>query len=546
MSHENDLSPIQPPKKVFDMGLIDIAWCPGCGNFGILQTLKNALQELGRQPKDVCLVSGIGQAAKTPQYLKANFFNGLHGRAIPPATGIKAANPHLDVVVTSGDGCTYGEGGNHFIHAIRRNPNITLIVHDNMIYGLTKGQASPTSPLGMVTNVQTTGVTDEPFNPIATAIALDASFVARASIHDMNHTKEIVKQAIEHKGLSIVNIFQPCVTFNKINTYQWLQEATYKLPEDHDVHDRVLAFSKAIETEKYPLGIYYKCPHDRPVFEDMMGVYDHDDRPLFQRELNVEALQQLFKKPPAIHQATVKVKEVRQETPDVKSFILERPDGFTYKAGQYIMIGFPDKRRINEKINVPMTLASSPHEDTLMVTVKRNTDYTSALLDEVNVGSELLITGPLGTKLCVDQLPTKDVVFLSGGSGITPFRSILRYAIAKKLPHKFTLINGNRKFEDIIYREELDQMSREYDHIFTMNSLDQPRDDWQGECGCITKEMLEKYVDFNKDVTFLLCGPPKMVECMIGHLESLGVHASRIIKEDWEIAPASSDSGCGN
>ena len=182
-----------------------------------------------------------------------------------------------------------------------------------------------------------------------------------------------------------------------------------------------------------------------------------------------------------------------------------------------------------------MTLASSPHEDHLMVTIKRNTEFTSALLDTVQEGHELFITGPLGSKLCVDNLPTKNVVFLSGGSGITPFRSILRYAIAKKLPHKFTLLNGNKKFEDIIYREELDHMSQEYDHVFTMNTLDMPGDDWQGECGCITEEMMEKYVDFERDNTFMLCGPPKMVECLTDCLKSAGVHESRIVKEDWEI-----------
>jgi 2-oxoglutarate ferredoxin oxidoreductase subunit beta len=153
---------------VFDMGDIDIAWCPGCGNFPILKTLKEALTELGIDPTQLVMVSGIGQAAKMPHYLKANFFNGLHGRALPPATAIKAANPKLTVIAESGDGDMYGEGGNHFIHCIRRNPNITNIVHDNMVYGLTKGQASPTSRRGFKTPVQVAGVILEPFNPLAT------------------------------------------------------------------------------------------------------------------------------------------------------------------------------------------------------------------------------------------------------------------------------------------------------------------------------------------------------------------------------------------
>ena len=138
----------------FDMGKIDIAWCPGCGNFGILSLLKDTLADMDVSPADLVLVSGIGQAAKTPQYLRANYFNGLHGRALPPATAIKAANPNLTVIAESGDGDMYGEGGNHFIHTIRRNPNITNVVHNNMVYGLTKGQASPTSQIGFKTPVQ--------------------------------------------------------------------------------------------------------------------------------------------------------------------------------------------------------------------------------------------------------------------------------------------------------------------------------------------------------------------------------------------------------
>jgi 2-oxoglutarate ferredoxin oxidoreductase subunit beta len=163
--------------QIYDMGKIDIAWCPGCGNFGILNTMKKALAELEINPTELVLVSGIGQAAKIPHYFKTNFFNGLHGRALPPATAIKVSNPNLTVIAQSGDGDMYGEGGNHFIHCVRRNPNITNIVHNNMVYGLTKGQASPTSELGFKTPLQVAGVFLEPFNPLAVAIALDASFV---------------------------------------------------------------------------------------------------------------------------------------------------------------------------------------------------------------------------------------------------------------------------------------------------------------------------------------------------------------------------------
>jgi len=277
----------------FDMGKIDIAWCPGCGNYGILTVLKQTLSELNIRPQDLVLVSGIGQAAKTPHYLKANFFNGLHGRALPPATMIKAVNPELQVIITSGDGDMYGEGGNHFIHAIRRNPDLTVIVHNNMVYGLTKGQASPTSQPGFVTPIQVDGVFEEPFNPLAVAMALNGSFVARTSIHDQELTREVFAQAIQHKGFALVDTFTPCVSFNKINNRKWLQENTYILNSDYDPKDRNAAFSKALETDPWPLGILYQAP-PRPTFEENISIYkDHKD-PLTNRQVKMENLQALI------------------------------------------------------------------------------------------------------------------------------------------------------------------------------------------------------------------------------------------------------------
>ena len=278
--------------KVFDMNDIDIAWCPGCGNFPILKTLKRALAELQIKPANLVLVSGIGQAAKIPHYIRANVFNGLHGRALPAATAIKAANPALTVIAESGDGDMYGEGGNHFIHAIRRNPNITNIVHNNMVYGLTKGQASPTSQKGFVTPVQVGGVFLEPFNPLAVAIALDASFVARAFAGDIERTTDILKKAIEHNGYALVDIFQPCVTFNRINTIQWFKEHTYNL-ENHDPSDRQKAFEKATETDKLPLGIFYQSPQ-KPSFEENVGIYKEKQTPLYQRDLDKKELKKLI------------------------------------------------------------------------------------------------------------------------------------------------------------------------------------------------------------------------------------------------------------
>ena len=279
--------------QIFDMGDIDIAWCPGCGNFPILKIVKEALADLEVEPSNLVLVSGIGQAAKIPHYFKTNVFNGLHGRALPAATAIKAANPALTVIAQSGDGDMYGEGGNHFIHTIRRNPNITNIVHNNMVYGLTKGQASPTSQIGFKTPVQVAGVILEPFNPLAVAIALDASFVARAYIGNADQTKEIFKKAINHKGYALVDVFQPCVTFNKLNTYQWFKDNTYYLEDSFDYHDRNLAFNKATETDKLPLGVFYINPERTP-FEENIGIYEQDNTPLFERDVDYIKLESLI------------------------------------------------------------------------------------------------------------------------------------------------------------------------------------------------------------------------------------------------------------
>ena len=277
----------------YDMGHIDVAWCPGCGNFGILSTLKNVLVELDIAPEKLVMVSGIGQAAKIPHYLKCNAFNGLHGRALPAAVAIKASNPELVVIAESGDGDMYGEGGNHFTSTIRRNPDITNIVHNNMVYGLTKGQASPTSQRGFVTPVQVNGVILEPFNPIAIAVALDVSFVARTFIGDEDMTKEIIKKAILHKGYALVDIFQPCVSFNKINTYKWFKDNTYRLEDSYDTGDRIRAFEKAVETAKFPLGIIYANP-EKATFEESLNVYGEDSTPIVKRERDLEKLQKLI------------------------------------------------------------------------------------------------------------------------------------------------------------------------------------------------------------------------------------------------------------
>jgi len=269
--------------KVYDMGDIDIAWCPGCGNFSILKSLKLALAELEIAPEKLVVVSGIGQAAKIPHYFRTHFFNGLHGRALPPATAIKLVNPELTVIAESGDGDMYGEGGNHFLHAIRRNPNITNIVHNNMVYGLTKGQASPTSQLGFRTPVQVKGVLLEPFNPLSLAISLGASFVARAFAGDMEPTKEILKMAIAHKGYALVDILQPCVSFNKLNTFQWFRDKAYYLADSHDPKDRDKAVHIAMQQDRLSLGVIYTEVGKR-TFEEKIGIYEQDPTPLSLRK----------------------------------------------------------------------------------------------------------------------------------------------------------------------------------------------------------------------------------------------------------------------
>jgi 2-oxoglutarate ferredoxin oxidoreductase subunit beta len=280
-------------QKRFDMDSVEITWCPGCGNFSILESLKGTLESLEIEPVDLVIVSGIGQAAKTPHYLKCNLFNGLHGRSLPLATAVKATNPHLTVVAQGGDGDMYGEGGNHLLHAIRRNPDITVLVHNNMVYGLTKGQASPTSSRGFTTGLQVHGVVSEPLNPLAMAISLDASFVARAFAGDRKETSRILTAAIRHRGFALVDILQPCVTFNKVNTYQWFTDHIEPISDSHDTTERIRALELAFMKGKLPVGTLY-VNDDRPTFEEVLPVYDSSDEPLYNREVDREELRALI------------------------------------------------------------------------------------------------------------------------------------------------------------------------------------------------------------------------------------------------------------
>lgn len=279
--------------SIDDYGDYETAWCPGCGNFGILKSLKQALVNCNLAPHEILLVSGIGQAAKTPHYLNANLFNGLHGRSLPVATGARLANPNLKVIVTSGDGCMYGEGGNHFLAALRRNPDITVLVHDNQVYGLTKGQASPTSGRGFVSKAQPHGVYAAPFNPVAAAVAMGASFVARGYVGKQQHLISVITEAIRHQGLSLVDILQPCVVFNKINTYKWYAKRCYELTSEHDPADKKQAMEKANEFGKrIPIGIIYR-EEGAVVFEDQFEALAKE--PLYVQDTDKGTLTRIMK-----------------------------------------------------------------------------------------------------------------------------------------------------------------------------------------------------------------------------------------------------------
>jgi 2-oxoglutarate ferredoxin oxidoreductase subunit beta len=271
----------------------EMHWCPGCGNFTALRIMKETLTEQGITPQDLVLVSGIGQAGKFPHFMTSQSYNGLHGRYLSAALAIKASNPKLTVIAVSGDGCTLSEGGNHFVHTIRYNPNIVNIVHNNQVYGLTKGQASATSQLGFKTKVQAFGVIAEPFNIPAVAISLNVSFVARAFVGDIEKTKVILKKAIDHKGYSLIDLLCPCVSFNRINTFQWYKANSYYVDESHNPFDQAEAMRYALDMKKFALGILFINKNKRP-YEENVRIYDTDSRPLYQRDLDRSKLNDLL------------------------------------------------------------------------------------------------------------------------------------------------------------------------------------------------------------------------------------------------------------
>jgi len=238
-------------------------WCPGCGDFGIQVAVKQAMTAMQLEPHKVAMVTDIGCSGKLTHWINTYGLHSLHGRAVAAATGVKFANRDLNVIVDAGDGGGYGIGVGHFVHAIRRNIDMTLMVHNNMVYGLTKGQMTPTSDKGYKSPSSPFGAIEEPLNPLALALSLGCTFVARGYAGDAPGLAKILQAAMEHKGFALVDIFQPCVTFNKIQTYAFFLTHTYKLEkeENYNRHDWNAAMAKAMEHDKFPIGILYQADH---------------------------------------------------------------------------------------------------------------------------------------------------------------------------------------------------------------------------------------------------------------------------------------------
>ncbi len=262
-------------------------WCPGCGNFGIHKAIKNAFTQLGLAQNEIVVVTGIGCSGNTAQWYNTNVFHSLHGRTLPVATGIKLANHELTVLAEGGDGDGLGIGVGHLVHSIRRNLDITYIVHDNRVYGLTTGQTSPTSAKGFITKSTPTGVIEIPVNPIALAISSGATYVARGYCGDIEHLTKLIADGIRHKGFALIDATQICITFNHVNTYKWWADRIYRLEDDggYDCMNKVMAFERSQEwEERIPTGLFYR--EDRTTYEDELPQIA--DRSLVEQSMDVD------------------------------------------------------------------------------------------------------------------------------------------------------------------------------------------------------------------------------------------------------------------
>ena len=272
---------------------VDPDWCPGCGDFGVLRAVELAASKLAIQPKDLLLVSGIGCSSNLPGFIHAYGVHSLHGRAVAVATGAKLANHELNVVITGGDGDGYGIGLGHFVHAMRRNLDLTYIVMDNQIYGLTTGQASPTSEKGVKTKSTPRGNAEMPLNPLALAIVSGATYVARGYSGENKHLADLIAGGIAHRGFSLIDVFSPCVTYNKINTYPFFKKRVYKLEDDEGYNpaDSKAALDRSFEWgDKIPIGVVYKDL--QPTYEDSEPALKNG--PLAKQ--NMKLSQETFKK----------------------------------------------------------------------------------------------------------------------------------------------------------------------------------------------------------------------------------------------------------
>ena len=248
-------------------------WCPGCGHFSVMASLQKAASEIGVEPHDLAIISGIGCSGKVSEYTRTYGFHTIHGRSVPIAQGAALANRNLKVVASGGDGDGYGIGMGHFIHAVRRNINMTYVVMDNHIYGLTKGQTSPTSDRGFVTKSSPEGSIESPVQPLETALVNGITFLAQGFSGDIKQLNELIKAAMEHNGFALVNVFSPCVTFNKVNTYDYYKENLVNLDtiKDYEINNRAQALSLLQEKNGLVTGIIFK--DDKPSFTDLDESY---------------------------------------------------------------------------------------------------------------------------------------------------------------------------------------------------------------------------------------------------------------------------------
>jgi 2-oxoglutarate/2-oxoacid ferredoxin oxidoreductase subunit beta len=261
-----------PALPVLGKTEIKPTWCPGCGDFSVVAAIETAVKRLAIPPHNVVIVSGIGCSSNLPHFLSSYGFHGIHGRALPVAEGIRWANHGLTVIGTGGDGDGFGIGAGHFVHSMRRNVDLTYVTMDNQIYGLTTGQASPTSTMGQKTKSTPTGVIERPIDPISLALASGATYVARGFSGDVKQLVDLVAGGIQHKGFAFVDVFSPCVTYNKLNTFDFFRQRVYKLESaGHDPTDIVAAWARSLEWgDKIPIGLFYRT--ERPTYEDLEEV----------------------------------------------------------------------------------------------------------------------------------------------------------------------------------------------------------------------------------------------------------------------------------